>query len=176
MRTTTLLLAALAMVLLGIAPAVATPPGYVVEDEFTDGAVCDFGFGEASYGTPGYPNNPNQEPSESVLLKLREFEDGQGLFHQSVTILMEDVRYDLLDDVDGPLSFLASGTMSAHAWGELDENDELVRAFVSFQWRWTLTDLDGNSLGTSRGTIVDFGIAEGEARLVHSWQGVCIEP
>lgn len=89
---------------------------------------------------------------------------------------MGGVQYDLLSGV-GPASFLVYGTMTAHAWVEPDETGETaIKQFVSFGWRWTLTDLDGNPLGKSNGRIVDFGVDEGAPRLVHNWQGVCIEP
>ncbi len=145
-------------------------PGYE-EVDWGDGAACNFTGTEARYGTPGYP----EDAAESVLWKFREFEDGQGRVHQSVRFLFDGVRYDLIDG-DGPPSFLVYGTYTARGWYELDENEEVVEAFGSGVWQWTLTDLDGISLGTSKGTIVDFGVAEGEPRLVHNWHGVCSEP
>jgi hypothetical protein len=167
MRKTALLLVVLGLLLLGAVPAGAIPPVYE-EVPFTDGAVCNFTGAEAGYGTPGYPGNEDHpEITELVLLRWDEFEDGQGRVHQSVDYRMDGVQYDLLSG-DGPDSFLVYGTMTGHGW--YDENE----AFVSFGWQWTLTDLDGNSLGTNRGRIVDFNVAR--PRLVHNWQGPCIEP
>jgi hypothetical protein len=156
------------MLLVGAVPAGAVPPDYE-EVPFSDGATCNFTGEEASYGTPGYPETKTQ----TVLQNWYVFEDGQGRVHQSISILFDGVRYDLIDG-DGPPSFLAYGTMTGHGWYELDENEEVVEAFISFGWRWTLTDLAGNSLGTSSGRIVDFAVAA--PRLVHNWHGPCIEP
>jgi hypothetical protein len=170
MRRLAFLLALMGLFLLGIAPAGALSPGYE-EVPFTDGALCNFTGQEARYGTPGYPGNEDHpEITEMVLQKYHEFEDGQGRVHQSFDIRMDGVQYDLLsgEGPGPPASFLVYGTITGHGW--YDENE----AFMSFGWRWTLTDLDGNSLGTNTGRIVDFAVAG--PRLVHNWQGPCFEP
>lgn len=174
-RRSVLLFALMGLFLMGIAPAGALSPGYE-EVPFTDGAICNFTGEEALYGTPGYPGNEEHpDITELVLQKSVVFEDGQGRVHQSIDIRMDGVRYDLLDG-DGPTSFLAYGTITGHGWYELDETGEIVAAFGSGVWRWTVTDLDGTFLGKSSGNIVDFGVDEGEPRLVHNWRGVCSEP
>ncbi len=168
-----LLSAVVSWYLVGIVPAGAAPPVYE-EVPFGDGAVCDFDFDgeEEFYGTPGYP----EQETETVLMRYRDFEDGRGRIHQSVEIVFDGVQYDYRNgDAAGPDTFLASGTLKGHGW-YLEEDGEIVAAFGSIVWSWTLTDSDGESIGTSHGNIVDFGFEEGDPRLIDNSHGVCLEP
>ena len=140
------------------------PPGYE-EVPFGDGAICNFTGSEARYGTPGYPDEANETVLEKVSLQT----DGQGRVHGSVKQILDGVRYDLLEG-DGPTSFLAYGTFNFGGWSGDD------RGFGRLVWSWTLTDLDGNPLGKTGGTIIDFGTGPDDPRLVQNWRGPCIEP
>ncbi len=158
MRRLALLLALLGMLLLGVVPAGALSPGYE-EVPFGDGATCDFTGEEARYGTPGYP----EEETQTVLMNSREFEDGQGRVRAWGGLIFDGVQYDLLDgegDGDGPASFLVYGTITGTSAG--------LGVIV---WQWTLTDLDGNPLGKTGGTIVGSW-----PWMVHNWHGPCSQP
>ena len=162
-----LLIAVSAALMAWAIPADATaaqPPGYE-QVAWGDGAVCNFAGSEAFYGTPGYPDFA----TEVVLQKSWEKEAGKERLHGSVQVILEGVRYDLISG-DGPASFLAYGTLKFRGWAAGDEGFGMV------VWHWTLTDLDGNSLGRTGGTIVDFGTGPDEPRLVSNSHGPCTEP
>jgi len=163
MRRSLVLMAVFVLVGVVALPAGAAPPGYE-EMPFGDGAVCDFTGTEALYGTPGYP----EQQTQTVLWKQREIVDGQGGTHQTIKVILDGVQYDLREG-DGPESFLVYGTFTGVGWGDEDE------ALGVLIWKWTLTDLDGNPLGKTGGTIVDFDPPT-DGRLVQNWRGPCIEP
>jgi hypothetical protein len=136
------------------APAGALHPDYE-EVPFSDGATCNFTGEDALYGTPGYP----EEESQTVLLRWRESEDGQGSVCVWASWVLDGVQYDLLDG-DGPASLLVYGTMTANNAGG-----------GVFLCQWTLTDLDGNSLGRTGGILLgDWPWT------VHNWHGPCSVP
>lgn len=164
MRRLMMVAVAGALVAVGAVPASAGPLDGYEEVPFGDGAVCNFTGGEAYYGTPGYPGEDTQTVlRKDVVLRM----DGQGRTHAMTKVILDGVRYDLYEG-DGPSSFLVYGTFTSGGWsGDETQLSHLV-------WSWSLTDLDGNPLGKTGGTIVDR--EDDGSRLVQTWRGPCIEP